>query len=299
MPYSLPAEKAEDAEAVGKDKKSKKVAKLEKAKNTPVATDAENTKETKLGDTSVTVAVASSVNAGQAVTAPKERAEDLEMSIRTSQQDLSLDQSSNPESAAKAADAPGQSEEVDECPSTAQENDWDAAMAAEEEGNQWLYSCIMCGDGGDVVMCEACPRVYHIDCLGQTRVGRGGWCVTQRANARVTAVADVCLFRDDRHCPVCVKGSRTQTRKKQRPRIQADAVQAPLEEIENLCLKLPAGYVMSLQQLVSQSSIDPQSLGSCSRHFMAAMGTELKSARETFAKCTDKGMEVRPHQLQR
>ena len=57
------------------------------------------------------------------------------------------------------------------------DDEWDSAMAAEEEGNQWLYSCIMCGDGGDVVMCEACPRVYHIDCLGQSKVGRGGWCV--------------------------------------------------------------------------------------------------------------------------
>jgi len=57
------------------------------------------------------------------------------------------------------------------------DDEWDSAMAAEEEGNQWLYSCIMCGDGRDVVMCEACPRVYHIDCLGQSKVGRGGWCV--------------------------------------------------------------------------------------------------------------------------
>lgn len=68
----------------------------------------------------------------------------------------------------------------------------------------------------------------------------------RHANAqRVNRVVDFCLCRDDRHCPVCVKGSRTQTRKKQRPHIQADAVQAPLEEIENLCFTLPAGYAIS------------------------------------------------------
>ena len=25
----------------------------------------------------------------------------------------------------------------------------------EESGNQWLYSCVLCGDGGDVAMCDA------------------------------------------------------------------------------------------------------------------------------------------------
>lgn len=25
----------------------------------------------------------------------------------------------------------------------------------EESGNQWLYSCVMCGDGGDVAMCDS------------------------------------------------------------------------------------------------------------------------------------------------
>jgi hypothetical protein len=31
---------------------------------------------------------------------------------------------------------------------------------------------------------------------------------------------------------------------------------------------------------------------------MAAMGTELRSARETFGKCSDKGVEVCLHHLQ-
>ena len=28
-------------------------------------------------------------------------------------------------------------------------------MQDEESGNQWLYSCVVCGDGGDVAMCDA------------------------------------------------------------------------------------------------------------------------------------------------
>jgi hypothetical protein len=173
MPYSLPAEQAGGAEEVEKDKRWKKVAKLEKAENERAAAGTEKSNETKLADTAVMKVEASSANA-VAVTAPEGR---HQKSTGISQRDDN--QSSNPDSSAEAADAASQSDNADNCPSTAQGDDWDAAMAAEEEGNQWLYACIMCGDGGDVVMCETCPRVYHIDCLGQTRVGRGGWCVTQ------------------------------------------------------------------------------------------------------------------------
>jgi hypothetical protein len=28
------------------------------------------------------------------------------------------------------------------------------ALVDEEGGNQWLYSCVVCGDGGDVIMCD-------------------------------------------------------------------------------------------------------------------------------------------------
>jgi hypothetical protein len=63
------------------------------------------------------------------------------------------------------------------------DDDWDAAMADEEQTNQWLYSCIVCGDGGDVVMCDACPRVYHLECLNSPKIGRGSWCVTIRCHS--------------------------------------------------------------------------------------------------------------------
>lgn len=190
MPYSLPAE--EDAEVEEQGQKSKKA---EKAKNEHAAGDTEKARETKLADTAEMSAEAISANAGQAVTALKERQETPpEKADETSPKNLPLEQSSSPKTAAKAADAVGQSDKVHEDPNAAQNDDWDAAMAAEEEGNQWLYSCIMCGDGGDVVMCEACPRVYHIDCLGQTAcVGRGAWCVTDNLVKNHCAAADVCI----------------------------------------------------------------------------------------------------------
>ena len=38
------------------------------------------------------------------------------------------------------------------------------SLVDEEGGNQWLYSCVACGDGGDVVMCDTVrlPRVFHV-----------------------------------------------------------------------------------------------------------------------------------------
>lgn len=34
-------------------------------------------------------------------------------------------------------------------------------MQDEESGNQWLYSCVCCGDGGDVAMCDAVRMTRH------------------------------------------------------------------------------------------------------------------------------------------
>lgn len=189
MPYSLPAK--EDAEAEEQRNKSKKA---EKAKKEHAAGDTEKAKETTLADTAQLSVEAISANAGQAVTALNERQENPEKADETSQKSLPLEHSSSPKSAAKAAAVADQSDKVHEDSNAAQNDDWDAAMAAEEEGNQWLYSCIVCGDGGDVVMCEACPRVYHINCLGQQAcVGRGAWCVTDNLVKSQCTAADICI----------------------------------------------------------------------------------------------------------
>mmetsp|Transcript_24530 Transcript_24530/g.40353 ORF Transcript_24530/g.40353 Transcript_24530/m.40353 type:complete len:1073 (-) Transcript_24530:180-3398(-) len=35
--------------------------------------------------------------------------------------------------------------------------------------------CFICKDGGEVILCEKCPRIYHKECLGLDRVPPGKW----------------------------------------------------------------------------------------------------------------------------
>lgn len=44
--------------------------------------------------------------------------------------------------------------------------------AQRDESNDY---CEMCGDGGTLVCCDKCPRVYHIECLGLHAPPRGEW----------------------------------------------------------------------------------------------------------------------------
>ena len=39
------------------------------------------------------------------------------------------------------------------------------------------YECFVCDDGGDLLMCERCPRVYHLNCLKPplAKVPEGDW----------------------------------------------------------------------------------------------------------------------------
>ena len=204
MPYSLPG----TAEDVDQDKKSKKV---EKANKEHTAVNTEKTQGTKLADSSQTTVETTSASVGQTVEGLKDGHEEPPETVGAAlQKDLPIHESSQLESVANDAD-PGQSDEVDQGQNSAQD-EWDAAMAAEEEGNQWLYSCIMCGDGGDVVMCEACPRVYHIDCLGQARVGRGGWCVTGSC-AKTIVLRLTCASRRQALPSVCESFTDADTQK--------------------------------------------------------------------------------------
>ncbi|MCO5608307.1 hypothetical protein L7F22_062513 [Adiantum nelumboides] len=36
--------------------------------------------------------------------------------------------------------------------------------------------CAECGDGGDLVLCDACPKAYHSECVGLVGVPKGDWC---------------------------------------------------------------------------------------------------------------------------
>ena len=197
MPYSLAAEeekreKAEEAKQAKQAKKAKKTAKSANASDDKGAQKTGEIQTTEHADGGLQAdeqpARAESAQAKDAEEPQKEQSQSQQQqqqslkAVQSTEEALKQAASDQLPAAAAAAATTVMAEshsEGDKEPSAAAEDDWDAAMAAEEEGNQWLYSCIMCGDGGDVVMCEACPRVYHIDCLGQTKVGRGGWCVTQ------------------------------------------------------------------------------------------------------------------------
>lgn len=35
--------------------------------------------------------------------------------------------------------------------------------------------CTECGDGGDLLLCDGCPRAFHTDCAGESRIPVGNW----------------------------------------------------------------------------------------------------------------------------
>ena len=37
-------------------------------------------------------------------------------------------------------------------------------------------NCFMCNDGGDLIECDQCPKVYHLDCQNLDDVPEGRWC---------------------------------------------------------------------------------------------------------------------------
>ena len=37
-------------------------------------------------------------------------------------------------------------------------------------------NCFMCNDGGDLIECDQCPKVYHLDCQNLEDVPEGRWC---------------------------------------------------------------------------------------------------------------------------
>ncbi|CEM00963.1 unnamed protein product [Vitrella brassicaformis CCMP3155] len=63
------------------------------------------------------------------------------------------------------------------------EGDEDEEDEEEEQMNDDDYDlcCLVCGQGGNFVCCYACPRVYHLECIGHNRASRErdwlcGWC---------------------------------------------------------------------------------------------------------------------------
>ncbi|BAS99653.1 Os06g0731100 [Oryza sativa Japonica Group] len=36
--------------------------------------------------------------------------------------------------------------------------------------------CSICSDGGELLLCDSCPRAFHRECVGFTTIPRGTWC---------------------------------------------------------------------------------------------------------------------------
>jgi len=41
--------------------------------------------------------------------------------------------------------------------------------------NQWDEICKECGDYGEVICCDTCSNVYHLDCIGLKEIPEGSW----------------------------------------------------------------------------------------------------------------------------
>jgi hypothetical protein len=58
--------------------------------------------------------------------------------------------------------------------------------------------CYMCDSGGELLCCGQCPKVYHTECVGLTKVPTGAWTCPWHACAecdKTTSVAGGLLFR--------------------------------------------------------------------------------------------------------
>lgn len=38
-----------------------------------------------------------------------------------------------------------------------------------------VYWCAICNDGGNLLLCDTCPKTYHKDCINLEEVPDGHW----------------------------------------------------------------------------------------------------------------------------
>ncbi|KAH1216672.1 Increased DNA methylation 1 [Glycine max] len=59
--------------------------------------------------------------------------------------------------------------------------------------------CAVCGDGGDLILCNGCPRAFHAACLGLQCVPDSGWqclnCIDNAGNGRESSIVRPIMIR--------------------------------------------------------------------------------------------------------
>ena len=51
----------------------------------------------------------------------------------------------------------------------------DEDMCSEDAADNNDDECYLCGDGGQLILCDVCPKAYHLHCLGIETIPEGDW----------------------------------------------------------------------------------------------------------------------------
>eukprot|EP00742_Colponemidia_sp_Colp-10_P010775 GILJ01011869.1.p1 GENE.GILJ01011869.1~~GILJ01011869.1.p1 ORF type:complete len:1279 (+),score=240.48 GILJ01011869.1:198-4034(+) len=146
--------------------------------------------------------------------------------------------------------------------------------SGEEEGGDGDHNrhhCNECKDGGDVLCCDRCPRVFHLDCLGlkETDLPDGEWfcryCVALQERRDAKKAAHKAAVEQRRQQREQERAERKQLKKMEKDRARR-ALQYPVEDMELVGptaadihlnrvstkqLPAPAEYQMVTQECIS------------------------------------------------
>ena len=71
-----------------------------------------------------------------------------------------------------------------------QEEEEEELEEDQENEKEWDDSCFVCDKGGNVLCCETCTHVAHINCLGMKKPPQGDWhcedCLVKQSQKRTT-----------------------------------------------------------------------------------------------------------------
>jgi hypothetical protein len=96
-------------------------------------------------------------------------------------------------------------------------NEDEASGEYDEEIDMYMSTCISCGHGGDLVCCNSCTRVWHVECVGF-------------------------VPRDEWNCEWCTQAGE----RDKGPSMTAPCTQTLWESVRALCALAPSGHPLSI-----------------------------------------------------